>query len=166
MNAAPIHRVSPPHIPMKTHHFLATIAILTLTAQAAMAKSGWEDDFDKGLAQAKTEKKIALADFTGSDWCGWCIRLDKEVFSQKEFKDYAKGNLVLIEVDFPQTKPLPKKKQEKHDALAKQYEIKGFPTVLVFDAEGKKIGQLGYTEGGPAAFIAKLEAITKKPAAQ
>ena len=73
---------------------------------------------------------------------------------------------MLIEVDFPQTKPLPKKKQEKHDALAKQYEIKGFPTVLVFDAAGKKIGQLGYTEGGPAAFIAKLEEITKKPAAQ
>ena len=144
----------------------AILAVLALTTQLALAKSGWVEDFDKGLAQAKTEKKIALADFTGSDWCVWCQRLDKEIFSQKEFKDYAKDKLVLVEVDFPQTKPLPKAKQEKHDALAKQYEIKGFPTVLVFAADGKKIGQLGYTEGGPAAFIAALEAITKKTAAK
>lgn len=166
MNVALPRHVSPLHIPMKTPTSLAAIAILALTAHAALAKPGWVDDFDKGLAQAKTEKKIALADFTGSDWCIWCQRLDKEIFSQKEFKDYAKANLVLVEVDFPQTKPLPKNKQEKHDALAKQYDIKGFPTVLVFDADGKKIGQLGYVEGGPSAFIAKLEEITKKPGAK
>lgn len=151
---------------MKIPHLLASLALLTLGTHGAFAKPGWIEDFDKGLAQAKTEKKIALADFTGSDWCVWCQRLDKEIFSKPEFKEYAKANLVLVEVDFPQLKPLSKSKQEKHDKLAKEYDIKGFPTVLVFDAEGKKIGQLGYTEGGPAAFIKGLEAITKKDGAK
>ncbi len=141
--------------------FFTLTAALAVSTSAALAAAGWDDDYDKALAKAKTEKKMVLLDFTGSDWCPWCIKLDGEVFSKADFKTYAKENLVLVEVDFPQLKPLPKHKQEKHDALSKQYDIKGFPTVLVFDAEGKKIGQLGYTEGGPAAFIAKLEAITK-----
>ena len=67
----------------------------------AGAAAGWDDDYEKAVAQAKAEKKMVLLDFTGSDWCGWCIKLDKEVFSQPEFKDYAKENLVLVEVDFP-----------------------------------------------------------------
>ena len=151
---------------MKTSHLLAILTLLVLGTPGAFAKPGWIDDFDKGLAQAKTEKKVTLADFTGSDWCVWCQRLDKEIFSTPEFKEYAKANLVLVEVDFPQTKPLPKNKQEKHDKLAKEYEIQGYPTVIVFDPEGKKIGQLGYTQGGPAAFIKELEAITKKGGAK
>jgi len=146
-------------------HLPCTLAILALSSAATFAKTGWVDDFEKGLAQAKTEKKLALADFTGSDWCGWCIKLDKEVFSKKEFKDYAKEKLILIEVDFPQATPLSKKKQEKHDALAKTHKVEGFPTVLVFNAEGKEVGRLGYVEGGPAAFIAELEKVTKKTAA-
>jgi thioredoxin-related protein len=137
-------------------------AALALATTSVLAKTGWEEDFDKGLAKAKTEKKVALVDFTGSDWCGWCIKLDKEVFSQAKFKDYAKEKLVLVEVDFPRSKPLPKEKQEKHDALAKKYKVEGFPTVLVFDAEGKQVGELGYTAGGPDAFIAQLEKVLKK----
>jgi len=146
-------------------HLPCTIALLALTSAAALAKTGWVEDFDKGLAKAKAEKKLALVDFTGSDWCGWCIKLDKEVFSKKEFKDYAKEKLVLVEIDFPQATPLPKKKQEKHDALAKTHKVEGFPTVLVFDSEGKEIGRLGYTEGGPSAFIAELDKLAKKTAA-
>ena len=93
--------------------------------------------------------------------------LDKEVFAKPEFKEYAKANLVLIEVDFPQLKKLPKSKQEKHDALAKDYGIKGYPSVVLLDAAGKKIGQLGYMEGGPQAFIAAIEkAKGATPAAQ
>src|SRR3954471_3428562 len=118
---------------MKIPHLLATLTLLTLGTHGALAKPGWIDDFDKGIAQAKSDKKVALADFTGSDWCVWCQRLDKEIFSTPEFKDYAKANLVLVEVDFPRLKPLPKHKQEKHDKLAKEYNIEGFPTVLVFN---------------------------------
>jgi thioredoxin-related protein len=147
---------------MKTSQFFATLALLAFSACGGFAKSGWEDDFDKGLAKASSDKKIALVDFTGSDWCSWCMKLDAEVFSQKEFKEYAKANLVLVEVDFPQITPLPQRKQEKHEGLAKKYDVTGFPSVLVFDPAGKELGRLGYTEGGPRAFIAQLEKITKK----
>jgi protein disulfide-isomerase len=138
------------------------LAAIAFATTSVFAKPGWEDDFDKGLAKAKTEKKVALVDFTGSDWCGWCIKLDKEIFSQSKFQDYAKDKLVLVEVDFPRSKPLPKEKQEKHDALMKKYKVEGFPTVLVFNAEGKQVGELGYTKGGPDAFIAELEKVLKK----
>ena len=146
---------------------IRTAAVLFAFTSAALAKSGWVEDYEKGVAQAKKEGKIALVDFTGSDWCGWCIKLDKEVFSKAEFKKYAKDNLVLIEIDFPQLKPLPRNKQEKHDALAKEHGIKGFPSVVLLDAAGKKIGQLGYMEGGPEAFIAAIEKVKgATPAAQ
>ncbi len=138
--------------------------LLTLLALSgsSFAKDGWTADFDKGLATAKAEKKIALVDFTGSDWCSWCMKLDKEIFSTAAFKRYAKKNLSLVVVDFPQGKPLPKAAQEKNEALGQKYKVEGYPTVLVFNSEGEEIGKLGYTPGGPAAFIAELEKITKK----
>ncbi len=148
--------------PMKNSLLLSTIAALALTAPGLFAKPGWEDEFDKGVAKAKADKKIALVDFTGSDWCVWCVRLDKEIFSKKEFKDYAKENLVLIEVDFPQLKPLPKKRQERNNELAKEYKIEGYPTVVVLSSEGKEIGRLGYMEGGPEAFVTALKELAAK----
>src|SRR5258705_10778383 len=72
--------------------------------QAGAEELKWTTDLPKAQAQAKTEKKLVLMDFTGSDWCGWCIKLHKEVFSPQDFADYAKKNLVLVEVDFPITK--------------------------------------------------------------
>lgn len=139
-----------------------SLAILALTTAMALAKPGWTDDCDKGLAQAKTEKKMSLLDFTGSDWCGWCMKLDKEVFSEKEFKDYAKQNLVLIELDYPQQKRLPKHTKDQNEKLKGEYGIKGYPTIFILDSEGQKIGQLGYMEGGPKAFIAAIEKLKTK----
>jgi len=139
-----------------------SIAILALTSTAAVAASGWDDDYDKALAQAKTEKKMVLLDFTGSDWCGWCIKLDKEVFAKPEFKSYAKDNLVLVEVDFPQGKRQTKKLKEQNEKLKQEHGIKGYPTIIVLNSEGKKVGQLGYMEGGPKAFNAKLDELKGK----
>ena len=108
------------------------------------------------LAKAKTEKKMVLLDFTGSDWCGWCVKLDKEVFSKTEFKTYAKDNLVLVELDFPRGKQQSKMLKEQNEKLQKEFGIRGFPTIIVLNPEGQKVGQLGYMEGGPTAFIAKV----------
>jgi protein disulfide-isomerase len=141
---------------------LALLSLVWVTSTAAFAASGWDDDYEKALAKAKTEKKMVLLDFTGSDWCGWCMKLDKEVFSKKEFKDYAKDNLVLVEVDFPQAKRLPKKTQEQNEKLQKEHSVRGYPTIIVLDSDGKKVGQLGYMEGGPNPFIAKLDELKKK----
>jgi protein disulfide-isomerase len=142
--------------------FLSVSAIAVSLSVSAFAKTGWSDDLDKGLAKAKAEKKQVLVDFTGSDWCIWCKRLDDEIFSKAKFKDYVKDKYVLVEVDFPQIKRLPAPKQKANEALGEKFKIQGYPTVVVLDAEGNETGRLGYVEGGPEAFIAQLEKKAKK----
>ncbi len=83
----------------------AVTASVFLCGQFAKAQSDWVDDYKKAQEEAKTNNKFILLNFTGSDWCGWCIKFDKEVFSQPQFKDYAHNNLVLVELDFPRRKP-------------------------------------------------------------
>jgi protein disulfide-isomerase len=123
----------------------------------------WQTDLPKALEQAKTENKIALLDFTGSDWCGWCIRFDKEVFATSQFKEYADKNLVLVELDFPNNKPQSAELKKANAELKEKYKIEGYPTLVVLDKDGKELGrQVGYSEGGPKAFIAKLEEFRNK----
>ncbi len=141
---------------------LSSLAVLSLLTSASLAAAGWGEDYDKALAQASADKKMVLLDFTGSDWCGWCMKLDKEVFSKPEFKNYAKENLVLVEVDFPQSKHQSKKVKEQNAKLQQEHGVRGYPTIVVLNAEGKKVGQLGYMEGGPKAFLAKLDALKSK----
>ena len=141
--------------------FLAACAVLALGASAASAAEGWGSNYAQAAAQAKADNKLLLMDFTGSDWCVWCIKLNKEVFSQPEFKKYAAEHLVLLEVDFPQTKPQPPALAAQNEKLQSKYGIQGFPTVVVLNPAGKKVGELGYQEGGPKAFIAALEKLKK-----
>ncbi len=132
-----------------------------LGAGSARADVSWLTDYKQAQQQAKTGNRLVLLDFTGSDWCGWCIRLHREVFSQPEFQEYAKKNLVLVEVDFPRAKEQAKDVRMQNQDLAQQYNIEGFPTIIVLNGEGKKVGELGYMQGGPAAFISELERIRK-----
>jgi thioredoxin-related protein len=133
-------------------------------SQVVASEREWLTDVPKALDQAKAEKKLVLLDFTGSDWCGWCKRFDKEVFSTTEFKEYASKNLVLVEVDFPSQKKLGPELKKANDGLKNKYNVNGFPTLVVLNGEGREIGrQVGYLEGGPKALIAKLETFKKKP---
>ena len=136
---------------------IITLCAVLVFALVQAAELEWQTDLPKAQAQAKTEKKLVMLDFTGSDWCGWCIKLNKEVFSQPEFAEYAKTNLVAVEVDFPTKKKLSEAQKQANDALAKKYEIQGYPTIIVLNSEGKKVGELGYQPGGPKEFIAALE---------
>lgn len=136
------------------------LALLAATAfwQVNAADSTWLTDLPAAQAQAKAENKIVLMDFTGSDWCGWCIKFKKEVLDTQEFQDYAAKNVVLVELDFPHKKPQSDDLKKANAALQTKYEIQGFPTLIVLDQKGTEIGrQVGYEEGGPKAFIAKLE---------
>ena len=148
---------------MKIHRSLLLFALaLSLACAGTLrAEPSWETDFKKAQEQAKTDKKLLLVDFTGSDWCGWCMKLNREVFSRPEFKDYATKNLVLLEVDFPRAKVLPDSVKKQNQQLANEYQVQGFPTIVVLDGEGHKVGELGYMEGGAPAFIAELERIRK-----
>jgi len=139
---------------------VGTLAVLALLSARAESLE-WQTDLPKAQAQAKTEKKLVMLDFTGSDWCGWCIKLNKEVFSQPEFAEYAKKNVVAVEVDFPRKKTLSAAQTTANGALAKKYAIQGYPTIIVLDGDGKKVGELGYMKGGPKAFIAELDKLKK-----
>jgi protein disulfide-isomerase len=119
--------------------------------------NGWGDDYKAALATAAKENKKVLLDFTGSDWCGWCIKLKKETFDQPAFKDYADKNLVLVEVDFPKGKSQTPAVKAQNNSLQQQYQVQGFPTLVVLDPQGKLIKQQsGYVPGGPAGFISWL----------
>ncbi|MGE0707896.1 MAG: thioredoxin family protein [Planctomycetota bacterium] len=117
----------------------------------------WKVRWEEATAEAKKTGKPILADFTGSDWCGWCIKLKDEVFATEEFVAWAKQNVILLELDFPARKPLPKELKEQNERLQKQYKIEGYPTILFLDADGKVLAQSGYLPGGPKAWIAAAE---------
>ncbi|OYW74324.1 MAG: hypothetical protein B7Z37_18330 [Verrucomicrobia bacterium 12-59-8] len=138
---------------MKTW-LLTTLSLLTL-ATSVLAKTGWDDDYEKSLTKAKEAKKMVLLDFTGSDWCGYCMQLDAEVFSKSAFKKFAKENLVLVELDFPHGTPLPKKTKAQNDALGKKFKVNGYPTLVLLDSEGKEVTRwVGYDP----KLLSKLEA--------
>lgn len=142
---------------------LVALALLVLAAPFTALAGGdaWLTDAEAAMTKAKTENKVLLMDFTGSDWCIWCQRLDGEVFSKDDFKAYAEKNLVLLKLDFPRKSKQSDAEKQQNRALAEKHNIEGFPTVLVFNPAGSKIGELGYQPGGPKAWIAALEQITK-----
>lgn len=140
---------------------LLSLALLcafgTLTAGAA--GSAWEDEYEKALAEAAKEGKFVLLDFTGSDWCGWCIRLDNEVFSKTAFKKFARENLVLMVVDTPRTKRLAKKTETQNRELKRRFGIQGFPTVVLVLPDGTEVARTGYQEGGADKYVEHLETL-------
>lgn len=132
----------------------ALLCLLVLSAAPAVAANGWSDDYKAALDTAAKEHKNVLLDFTGSDWCPWCIRLKKDVFGQQAFVDYANKNLVLVEVDFPQGKSLSSAVKAQNDGLQEKYAVQGFPTLVLLSPEGKILKQQsGYIPGGPKGFL-------------
>lgn len=135
---------------------LAAVAV----GAGAYASEGWETDFAKASAKAKAEGKHILIDFSGSDWCGWCVKLDKEVFSQAAFKDYAKENLVLVLADFPHDKSKQSAElQKQNNELKDKFGIRGFPTVFILNPEGKTVNKTGYQAGGPEAYVEYIKKV-------
>ncbi len=136
--------------------------LLTFLVSALFANDGtWLTDHTKALEKAKAENKLVLMDFTGSDWCPICIILDKEVFSQKEFKDYAEKKFVLLKVDFPLKKRLPEAMEKQNDGLMNQFKVVEFPALIAINSKGKEIWRGGYLPGGPSALIAELNKLKK-----
>ena len=129
---------------------------LTSSDEKTEENSAWLTDYELAKKQATEENKTILMDFTGSDWCGWCIRLHEEVFSLPEFKDYAKENLVLLELDFPRGKRLSPDLVAQNEKLQEEFKVQGFPTIVLLDGEGRPFGRTGYQAGGPMAYIEHL----------
>lgn len=142
--------------------FLVAVAVSLVFASLTRAESDWLRDYNKAQEEAKSNHKLLFLNFTGSDWCGWCIKLDKDIFSQPQFKNFAHDNLVLVELDFPRRKSQPTDEKKQNVQLAQQYEVLGFPTIVVLNSNGQKVWQFdGYFPGGPEAFIAQLQKLPK-----
>lgn len=143
-------------VTMKRILMTAVLAWACLSVGAHGAE--WLTDLAKAKELAKAEKKTVLVNFTGSDWCGYCIKLKKEVFDTEEFAKFAKDKLVLVEIDFPRKKAQSEEVKKANRELQKQYKVEGFPTLVFLNGEGKKLGEeVGYGGGGPKAFLAKVE---------
>jgi len=143
--------------------------VVVLMAFAVSAKTstpaGWTDDYEAALKRAAAEKKLIVADFSGSDWCGWCMRLDKEVFDTETFRKDATNRYVLLMIDTPRDKSMLSEKAKKQNPeLLKKYAIRGFPTVLMLDKDGKVVHKTGYQRGGPAPYLETLKFAEKKAA--
>lgn len=141
------------------------LAAACVSASAWAAGDAWMTDFDAAKAAAEKEGKHLLVDFSGSDWCGWCIKLDDEVFSKPEFTEAAGKDFALCVLDFP-NKPenrakIPEALQTRNRELMKQHGVQGFPSVLLFDAKGALYARTGYRPGGPGPYLAHLAELKK-----
>ena len=121
----------------------------------------WYLHYDKAVEAARKSNKLIYVFRTGSDWCGWCVKLDREVFSTPEFKDWAADNVIMVIADFPAVKKLSPELVAQNEKLKNTYGIEGFPTVLLLDSDGNVIAQTGYQHGGAANYIAHLKSLMK-----
>lgn len=140
-----------------TQMLLLMGVVLLAVTTSTHAASHWETDFEHAQKLASESGKYMLLDFTGSDWCGWCIRLKDEVFSKKSFLAYAKEKLVLVQVDFPRKKAQSKELKEQNQALASKYGIRGYPTIIILSPKGDFVQQTGYQAGGAEAYVEHIE---------
>lgn len=143
---------------MKKLFILLVIFGLTSCVNAG---EGWLTDFEEAKKQAAEKNLPILADFSGSDWCGWCIKLDREVFSQPEFKAYAAENVILFLADFPNSKPQSAEVKAQNDKLWNHYGLSGYPSVLLLNADGSVIDRTGYQFGGAAAYVEHIQSLLK-----
>jgi protein disulfide-isomerase len=135
---------------------------LTIQAQELT----WQTDMNKALEISKKSKKPLFLFFTGSDWCGWCIRLQKEVFKTPEFAKWAKDNVILVELDFPRSTPQQPEIKKQNAELQQTFAVQGYPTVWFVRGSKKdgkinleKLGSTGYVAGGPTAWLAAADKI-------
>lgn len=142
---------------MKKSIVLFGLCFCVLTGWSA---EGWMTDFEAAKKKAAAENKILLLDFSGSDWCSWCIKLDEEVFQKSAWKEYAKAHLVQVLIDFPRDKSEQSEVlQKQNNELGKQYEVLGFPTVLLLDDEGTLIEKTGYQRGGADNYVNHIKGL-------
>lgn len=156
--------------------FFAAFMLIIASNQYSFAQKsykasmdGWEVDLNVAYKKSQEKGIPILANFTGTDWCGWCIRLKNSVFNTEAFKNWAKKNVVLLEVDFPRRFKLPDNIAQQNAGLQQAFQVRGYPTVWVFDMKmdaksGKTnimaLAKTGYVASTPD-FIANIEANIK-----
>jgi protein disulfide-isomerase len=144
------------------------VALLFLfTLQISAQELTWHNDINKAIDISFKSKKPMLLFFTGSDWCGWCIKLQKEVFQKPEFSEWAK-NVVLVELDFPRKTQLEEKLKQQNAQLQQIFQVTGYPTVWLVTPQKngdqinlQQLGKTGYVAGGPTKWIESVNPFLK-----
>lgn len=158
--------------------FICMMFVAPSFAQSSHMEDGleWYTDLMKAQEKSKATNKPIFGFFTGSDWCGWCHKLQADVFSKPEFKKWAKDKVVLLELDFPRRKQLPQETQQQNAQLQQAFQVQGYPTVWLFTMDQDKttqkmnisaLGSLGYPSGAErgkeqVAFLSTANGILSK----
>jgi thioredoxin-related protein len=139
------------------------IAALALSSFALAGEATWFADFDVAQKEAEKTGKDLFVDFTGSDWCSWCVRLHKEVFDQEAFQQGIAGDYILVALDFPRDEEIKAKvpNPERNEELMQLHRIESFPTILLMTAKGEVYGRTGYQAGGPEKYLEHVGALRK-----
>lgn len=132
-------------------------SIVTVGFAAPQGGIKWNTDYSQAMATAKSEKKPVLLFFTGSDWCGWCKKMDSEIFASPDFVQAVGSKFVFVELDFPMNTKLPEKMASQNQMLKKKFGISGFPTVIILDSSGNFVAETGYQAGGGKAYAQYLQ---------
>lgn len=144
---------------------IKTTAPVHTTAQASVnnqgeykpKNEGWHVELEKAYAESKATGKPIMANFTGSDWCGWCKRLDASVFHQPGFKSWADEHVVLLELDFPRRFRLPDHIAQQNRGLQQSLGVSGYPTIWLFDMDKTPEGQLGIIALGRTGYTRTID---------
>lgn len=156
---------------MKKVLLLLSFLCLVAASQAQTENDqNWYSDVNVAIQQSLETKKPMFLFFTGSDWCGWCIRLQKEVFQTPYFSQWAKENVILVELDYPRKKQLPDELRQQNQTMQQIFQVQGYPTVHLVTPEPQQdgtvnftsLGQTGYAAGGPEAWCAAATGMIKK----
>ena len=149
--------------------FSILILFLSLNLYSQESDLVWHTDVTKAINISMENEKPLFFFFTGSDWCGWCIKLQKEVFFKPEFVKWAKENIVLVELDFPRRKKLDETLTKQNDNLRQMFAVRGYPTgwlvmpeIVDQKVNFKRLGSQGYVAGGASAWIKGAEKILEK----
>ncbi|MBK6543763.1 MAG: thioredoxin family protein [Saprospiraceae bacterium] len=148
--------------------FLFSFLAFNMTSNAQASSSsykaenaGWLVDLDEAYKLSKKTGKPILANFTGSDWCGWCKRLTASVFSKPEFKTWSSKNVILLELDFPKRKEIPANIRQQNASLQQNFQIRGYPTIIVFELDkDKKTNQYNFGILGQTGYKASVDEFT------
>jgi thioredoxin-related protein len=140
------------------------ISIVMILLTTVLSAQNWQFNFEKAKEIAHKESKPIILVFSGSDWCGPCIKLDNQIWKSEEFKTYSNNNYVLVKADFPRKKSnaLSKEQISQNENLAEKYNKQGyFPMVVIFNADGKVLGETSYKNLSPTAYIQHLQSFIK-----
>jgi|SRR6478672_3936985 len=147
------------------------IALLVVVGFSTQAQEGltWQTDIKKAIEISTNEQKPMFLFFTGSDWCGWCVRLQNEVFRTPEFVAWAKEKVVLVELDFPRKAPQADEIRMQNAQMQQVFQVQGYPTVWMVKPTSKdgkinfeQLGSTGYVAGGPSTWITGANKILEK----